>query len=197
MGTIPLVESILDVRNLATATFYLLLGLLAFHSLRSSSRSSKIVVMVGPAHSQLNASFLFYRKQDFMMERTQYVRINGVLSAKLHSFTGSPQGCVLSPLLYILCTNSCRNKFNNSQIIKFADDSGVVYWTGGGLDHGPVVDNFVTWCKDCVLELNVSKAKDMVSDFRKCAAIPKATVIEGSEVELIDNYKYQGTMLDS
>ena len=58
-----------------------------------------------------------------MTHRSQCVRVNDVPSEKLHSSTGSPQGCVLSPLLYILYTNSCRRQFDNRQIIKFADDS--------------------------------------------------------------------------
>jgi len=39
---------------------------------------------------------------DFLTDRTQKVRVNGCLSEEMSSSTGSPQGCVLSPLLYIL-----------------------------------------------------------------------------------------------
>lgn len=46
MGTIPLVESLLDLRNLATLLFYALLGLLALHSLRYRHSSAKTVIMV-------------------------------------------------------------------------------------------------------------------------------------------------------
>lgn len=46
MGTIPLVESLLDLRNLATLVFYAFLALLAYHSLRYKHSSAKIVIMV-------------------------------------------------------------------------------------------------------------------------------------------------------
>ncbi len=46
MGTIPLVESLLDLRNLATLVFYTFLGMLAYHSLRYRHSSAKTVVMV-------------------------------------------------------------------------------------------------------------------------------------------------------
>jgi len=46
MGTIPLVESLLDPRNLATLVFYGLLSFLAFHSLWYGHSSAKIVMMV-------------------------------------------------------------------------------------------------------------------------------------------------------
>lgn len=38
----------------------------------------------------------------FLTNRTQRVRLNGVLYDQAVSSTGSPQGCVLSPLLFIL-----------------------------------------------------------------------------------------------
>lgn len=46
MGTIPLVESVLDPRNLATLVFYVLLGLLTYHSVRHAHSSAKTVLMV-------------------------------------------------------------------------------------------------------------------------------------------------------
>lgn len=46
MGTIPLVESFLDLRNLATLLFYTCLTLLAHHSLRHRHGSAKTVIMV-------------------------------------------------------------------------------------------------------------------------------------------------------
>lgn len=46
MGTIPLVESILDVRNIATVTFFCFLGTLLVFSLRYPGDSSKTVLMV-------------------------------------------------------------------------------------------------------------------------------------------------------
>jgi len=39
--------------------------------------------------------------------------------------TGSPQCCILSPLLYSLCTHDCVARFS-SNTVKFADDTVVV-----------------------------------------------------------------------
>ena len=63
---------------------------------------------------------------NFLTNRTQTVRVNGVLSDKVCSSTGSPQGCVLSPLLVILYTNMCQSTFKNCLILKYADDSVTV-----------------------------------------------------------------------
>lgn len=50
MGTIPLVESLLDVRNVATLTFFCFLGSLIVFSLRYPGDSSKTVLMVWMMH---------------------------------------------------------------------------------------------------------------------------------------------------
>lgn len=47
---------------------------------------------------------------DFLTERSQKVRVNGVLLNVLLSSTGSPQGCVFPPLLFILYTNECQSQ---------------------------------------------------------------------------------------
>ena len=46
---------------------------------------------------------------DFLLERSQRERVSGCLPDTVCIFTGSPQGCVLSPLLFILYANDCRS----------------------------------------------------------------------------------------
>lgn len=62
MGTIPLVESLLDLRNVATLLFYAFLAVLAHHSLKHRHSSAKTVIMVGKSLSQAanQRLFLFY-----------------------------------------------------------------------------------------------------------------------------------------
>ena len=89
---------------------------------------------------------------DFLTNRVQRVRVNGSLSSELTISTGSPQGCVLSPLLYILYTDSCRSAHPNRHILKFADDSVIVSLLNNEeASHGPVVNDFVTWCDNSFL----------------------------------------------
>ena len=92
---------------------------------------------------------------DFLTNRTQRVKVNGCLSERRVSSTGSPQGCVLSPLLYILYTNDCRSQHINRHILKFADDTVIVSLLHKHeSQHGPVVDEFVSWCDKSFLQLN-------------------------------------------
>jgi len=59
---------------------------------------------------------------DFLTNRTQRVLVSDTFSEVQSTSTGSPQGCVLSSLLYILYTDDCRPTQSNCHIAKFAND---------------------------------------------------------------------------
>ncbi|XP_078112641.1 protein O-mannosyl-transferase TMTC3 isoform X1 [Sander vitreus] len=88
MGTIPLVESLLDLRNLATLVFYTFLGLLVYHSLRYRHSSAKTVIMalsfiVLPF---IPASNLFFPVGFVVAERVLYVPSMGFCVLVAHGF---------------------------------------------------------------------------------------------------------------
>ena len=58
--------------------------------------------------------------------KTQSVQVNNNSSSVISLNTGSPQGCVLIPLLFTLMTNDCHPKFGTNHILKFADNTTVV-----------------------------------------------------------------------
>lgn len=135
---------------------------------------------------------------DFLTDRTQRVKVNGIVSESRCSSTGSPQGCVLSPLLFILYTNMCRSVYENRHILKFADDTVIVSLLHDAeTSHGPVLQDFSSWCDQSFLVINASKTKDMVIDFRTQAPNQNPTVIKGQPVEYVGSYKYLGTVIDS
>jgi len=105
---------------------------------------------------------------------------------------------VLSPLLYILYTDDCRSKHDNRFIVKFADDTAIVSLLGAGeCDHGPVVEDFVQWCNDAFLQINVLKTKDMLIDLRRNQTDLKRTTIKEQEVDVVEAYKYLGCVIDN
>lgn len=74
----------------------------------------------------------------------------------------------------------CESPFKNRFILKYADDSVIVsLLQGSENNHGPVVDNFVKWCEDSHLQLNITKIKDMAIDFRKNVKTPEPVRIQG------------------
>lgn len=106
---------------------------------------------------------------DFLTSRPQSVRINNIISSSITLNTGSPQGCVLSPLLYTLLTHDCRAHYDSNLIVKFADDTAVVGLIANGdeIAYRQEVEGLGLWCKENNLILNISKTKEMIVDFRK------------------------------
>ena len=77
----------------------------------------------------------------------------------------------------------CQNTFNIRLILKYADDSVIVnLLRRSEKDRGLVVDNFVKWCEDSHLQLNLTRTKDMAVDFRRNAKTPEPVRIKGQLV---------------
>lgn len=92
----------------------------------------------------------------------------------------------------------CQSKHENRHILRFADDTVVVSLPHNNESgHGPVMKDFISWCDDSFLELNISKTKDMIIDFRMHAPTHDPTTIKGQPVDWVDSYKYLGTVNDS
>ncbi len=105
---------------------------------------------------------------------------------------------VFSLLLYIMYTNDCRSAHKNCHILKFADDAVILSLLNRDeSSHGAVVDDFMNWCQDSFLLINVSKTKDMSIDFRHSQPSPVSSVINGQDIELVQSYRYLGTILDN
>ncbi|KAK3514614.1 hypothetical protein QTP70_021524 [Hemibagrus guttatus] len=103
---------------------------------------------------------------NFLTGRPQAVRIGRHVSTSLILSTGAPQGCVLSPLLYSLCTYDCMAT-TNSTVIKFADDTVVVGLISDNNETAYLeeIRNLENWCPRNNLLLNVSKTKELIVDF--------------------------------
>ncbi|KAI3370507.1 hypothetical protein L3Q82_025268 [Scortum barcoo] len=86
---------------------------------------------------------------DFLTDRPQSVRIHDVSSSSISLSTGSPQGCVLSPLLFTLLTHDCSAIHPSCLIVKFADDTAVVGRIANNdeSDYRQEVEHLEGWCR--------------------------------------------------
>lgn len=67
-----------------------------------------------------------------LSDRKQQVKLGKNVSESKTISTCSPQGCVLSPLLFSLYTNSCTSKHQSVRLLKFADDTSLIGLISGG-----------------------------------------------------------------
>ena len=131
---------------------------------------------------------------DFLTNRSQRVKLGKYISSSRSTSTGSPQGCVLSPLLFSLYTNCCISLHQSVKLLKFADDTTLV-----GLisreDESAYrweIERLQSWCSCNNLELNAQKTVEMVVDFRRNAALPLPITLGGIPVASVESNRFLG-----
>ena len=131
---------------------------------------------------------------DYLTGRPQFVRLCDHTSQTVVSNTGAPQGTVLSPVLFTLYTSDFSYNTETCHMQKFSDDTAIMACIKDGQEgeYREVVENFVRWCRDNQLQLNATKTKEMVVDFRRTAPPLVPVSIEGETVETVNTYKYLG-----
>ena len=134
---------------------------------------------------------------EFLTARPQFVKIGSSSSNTIVTNTGAPQGCVLSPVLFTLYTSDCKCNDVTCQLFKYADDTALVAkCTNDDAKYRENVKLFTDWCRNNYLELNVTKTKEMVVDFRTTSYVHEPLVINDEIVETVHEYKYLGTVID-
>ena len=88
---------------------------------------------------------------------------------------------------------------SNTAVVKFADDTTVAGFVrrSDESDYRHQVDELVMWCSENNLELNVSKTKEIVVDFRRKTTLISPLTINGSKVEVVDTFKFLGIHISS
>ncbi|XP_033182413.1 high affinity immunoglobulin gamma Fc receptor I-like [Anabas testudineus] len=125
--------------------------------------------------------------------KVQRVRVGPHLSTALRLNTGSPQGCVLSPLLYTLYTYECVSTHPDNIVNKFADDTVVRIISGGDeTKYRDEIQWLVGWCADNNLVLNTTKTKEVIMDFRRKKSDLQSILINGDCVKRVPSFKYLG-----
>lgn len=134
----------------------------------------------------------------FLSSCSQRVRMSHHTSTALSLSTGSTQGCVLSPLLYTLLTNSCSPAHVSNTIVKFANNTTVLGLISGGDEsaYRHEVEQLRVWCRENNLLLNTSKTKELVIDFRKKKTDIPPLLISRDCVERVADFHFLGVHIE-
>ena len=165
----------------------------AFNTIRPSILIKKLLHLNIPP---VLCSFIL----DFLISRRQHVKIDKIISSFLVCNIGSPQGCVLSAILYIIYTNDLLSLFADCLVFKYADDTVILgLISNDNEDHyRNQIEHTYSWCSDNNLLLNSKKTKELIFDFRKKhRTLLDPFIIDNSAVEVCENFKYLGVIIDN
>ena len=59
------------------------------------------------------------------------------------------------------------------------------------------IEQFIKWCDDNYLQLNHSKTKELIVDFRVATQQHESVKIKDENIEIVPKYKYLGTTIDN
>jgi hypothetical protein len=94
----------------------------------------------------INNEYLFFKS--YLSKRTQVVSCNKSTSAVSTLNLGVPQGSVLGPILFLLCTNDVSQHIHIGKANIYADDT-LIYYAGNTVDE---VENVLQKCLDDVMK---------------------------------------------
>ena len=135
---------------------------------------------------------------NYLMKRTQTVRIGEVSSRTAEITSGVPQGSILGPFLYSFTTATYRPTGNNCRVMKYADDTSLIFPLFKMSDNAHVSEeheHLLSWSIENDLKMNIKKCKALVvrkPNIRHFLPIPLLPC-----VELVDEMNILGIILNS
>ena len=121
--------------------------------------------------------FLVRWVYSYLIDRKQYVVLNGERSATCNVISGVPQGSVLGPLLFLIYINDsvCSTVLDGNCISLYADDMLLYRIIDRSQDFDCIqqgIDNIGRWVAENDLHLNSAKCKFMVVTRRRTKRNP-------------------------
>jgi len=139
--------------------------------------------------------------RDFLTDRVMQVRVGGCLSDEVELANGTPQGSVISPLLFIIMMNDMPiDRLHGCQLSLFADDA-TTYTSGSDLqimtkNTQKYLNRIESWCDTTGFKISVDKTVAMIFS-RNLNKTPFPLIIQGKEIAYKKQFKFLGVVFDS
>lgn len=133
----------------------------------------------------------------YLSSRMQYVKVHGASSYLSTISSGVPQGGHLSPLLFILFTNTISNYLSTSKVLLFADDIKIYLKISSLSDCIQLqsdLDSFCKWTQRVGLNLNLNKCHFMCFSRKRVPFIHQYS-LNGSPLKRVYDVKDLGFYL--
>ena len=138
--------------------------------------------------------------ENFLLNRSQVVSVNGCWSNVENVFSGVPQGSVLGPLLFIIYINDLASIFTNSVTSKcFADDAKLYTEITCEADNDlfqASLDLLIKWSRDWQLNISFSKCASLDIYTRKNKQDDTEIFLDGHLLKKCDEFIDLGVKLD-
>ena len=143
----------------------------------------------------------------FLDNRTLNVFLDGTWSESVELRAGTPQGSVLSPILYLIFVNDLPSSLNLSKVStsQYADDAGLWTTSASSMEANRIMQIELTklenWCKKWQVSLHPAKSK--LVHFTKCPRhreeIPGGPTVNvfNEQITATSQAEYLGVLFDS
>ena len=135
----------------------------------------------------------------FLSNRVQRTMVDGVISQPITTNTGTPQGSVLSPLLFSIYTNRITTQLSNITVIKYADDTCIIGCISNQEDlesYFSEIERISKQCTDLDLLLNASKTQEIMFSTQRDKPDTPMTILNGQSITMCDKVNYLGVLVD-
>ena len=139
---------------------------------------------------------------NYLSNRSQCIKHDGLCSDIASIYKGVPQGSVLGPLLFTIYINNLGQNVSDANFHFYADDT-VIYCCASTLAKATeyLQNAFIVFQNTLLqlkLVLNAEKTKCMLftNTRNRPKNIPSVVTLEGSDIEIVNSYKYLGILID-
>lgn len=146
--------------------------------------------------------YLFRWIRNYLLQRTQYVAIDGCESQSLPAISGVPQGSVLGPLPFICYVNEVTSVVSSeSEVNLFADDIVLYHIITSPSDYMHLqqdIDALSLCVMDKQLQFNATKCRQMLISRKRSHSLTLPNLyINATALLQVSEYKYLGVVITS